>query len=58
MRKLSEDGEPALPGSGHMKPHLEYQKRLEKENKQLNNEIELLKRAAAYFAGNQRKGTR
>jgi transposase-like protein len=37
---------------------LEHQRRLEKENKQLRNEIEFLKKAAAYFAGDQRKGTR
>ena len=58
IRKLSEDEEYGLPGSGHMKPDLEYQRHLEKENKQLKNEIEFLKKAAAYFAGDQRKGTR
>jgi transposase len=58
IRKLSEDGEHGLPGSGHMKPDMAYQKQLEKENKQLKNEIEFLKKAAAYFAGDQRKGTR
>ena len=58
MKKLSEDVEFGLPGSGHMKPDLEYQRQLEKENKQLKNEVEFLKKAAAYFAGDQRKGTR
>jgi transposase len=58
MRKLFEDGEHILPGSGHMKPDLEYQRQLEKENRQLKNEVEFLKKAAAYFAGDQRKGTR
>jgi transposase len=58
MRKLSEDREYGLPGSGHMKPDMAYQKQLEKENKQLKNEVEFLKKAAAYFAGDQRKGTR
>ena len=58
MKKLSEDGENGLPGSGHMKPDMEYQRQLEKENRQLKNEIEFLKKAAAYFAGDQRKGTR
>jgi transposase-like protein len=37
---------------------LEYQRQLEKENRQLKNEITFLKKAAAYFAGDQRKGTR
>jgi transposase-like protein len=41
-----------------MKPDMAYQKQLEKENRQLKNEIEFLKKAAAYFAGDQRKGTR
>ena len=58
IKKLSEDGEYALPGSGNMKPDMVYQKQLEKENKQLKNEIEFLKKAAAYFAKDQRKGTR
>jgi transposase len=58
IKKLSEDGEHGLPGSGHMKPDLEYQRQLEKENRQLKNEITFLKKAAAYFAGDQRKGTR
>ena len=58
MKKLSEDAEFGLPGSGHMKPDLEYQRQLEKENKQLKNEVEFLKKAAAYFARDQRKGTR
>ncbi len=58
LRKLDEDGEHGLPGSGRMIPDTEYQNRLERENKQLRNEVEFLKRAAAYFAGDQKKGTR
>lgn len=58
IKKLSEDGEHALPGSGYMKPDEAYQRKLEAENRQLKNEIEFLKKAAAYFAGDQRKGTR
>jgi transposase len=58
IKKLSEDGEHGLPGNGHMKPDLEYQRQLEKENRQLKNEITFLKKAATYFAGDQRKGTR
>lgn len=57
IRQLEEDSEHGLPGSGRMKPDLEYQRRLEKENRQLKNEVEFLKKAAAYFAGDQRKGT-
>lgn len=58
MKKLSENEEHGLPGSGHMKPDMEYQRKLEKENKQLKNEIEFLKKAAAYFAKDQSKSTR
>ena len=57
IRQLEKDSEHGLPGSGGMKPDLEYQRRLEKENRQLKNEVEFLKKAAAYFAGDQRKGT-
>jgi transposase len=41
-----------------MRPDLEYVRRLERENRQLRNENEFLKKAAAYFAGDQRKSTR
>ncbi len=58
LRKLDEDDEHCFPGSGHMKAEAEYQRRLERENRQLRNEVEFLKRAAAYFAGDQKKGTR
>ena len=58
IRKLREDDVHGLPGSGHMKPDLEYQRGLEKENRRLKNEVEFLKKAAAYFAGDQRKSTR
>ena len=41
-------------GSGHIKPEdLEF-KRLQRENRELREEIEILKKAAAYFAKNQK----
>lgn len=58
IKKLSDDGEQGLPGSGHMKPDLEYQRQLEKENRQLKNEIEFLKKAAAYFMPGTREKVR
>lgn len=58
IKKLSEDEEHGLPGSGYMKPDIAYQRQLEREVRQLRNENEFLKKAAAYFAGDQRKGTR
>ncbi|ADY55696.1 transposase IS3/IS911 family protein [Syntrophobotulus glycolicus DSM 8271] len=41
-------------GSGHVKAEDEELKRLAKENKELREEIEILKKAAAYFAKNQK----
>jgi transposase-like protein len=41
-----------------MKPDEHYVRNLEKENRELKNEVEFLKKAAAYFAVDQRKSTR
>ena len=41
-------------GSGHVKAEDEEIKRLAKENKELKEEIEIFKKAAAYFAKNQK----
>lgn len=41
-------------GSGHIKPEDEEFKKLQKENRELREENEILKKAAAYFARNQR----
>lgn len=58
MKELRTDPKAGLPGSGHQKPDVEYQKKLEKENSELRKEIEFLKKAAAYFAVDQKKNTR
>jgi transposase len=55
IKKLSEDGEHSLPGSGHMKPDMAYQKQLEKENRQLKNEIEFLKKQQRTLPGTRGK---
>ncbi|HHY31301.1 MAG TPA: helix-turn-helix domain-containing protein [Syntrophaceticus sp.] len=55
IKKLSEDGEHGLPGSGHMKPNLEYQRQLEKENRQLKNEITFLKKQQRILPGTRGK---
>jgi len=39
-------------GSGHLSPEDEKLRRLEKENKDLKEDIEILKKAAAFFAKN------
>ncbi|SRR5690554_356394 len=58
VKKYSEDGVSAFPGRGKMKAEDEYIRKLEKENRQLKNEVEFLKKAAAYFAEDQKKSTR
>jgi len=41
-------------GSGHIKPEDLEIKRLQRENRELREELEILKKAAAYFAKNQK----
>ena len=48
IKKYQATGE--LPGAGQLVPEAEEMKRLRKENKQLQLENEILKKAAAYFA--------
>ena len=42
--------EDAFPGKGRMKPMEEELRRLQKENRQLKMDREILKKAAAFFA--------
>jgi transposase len=58
IKKISKDGSSAFPSSGKMNPDDEYIRNLERKNRQLENEVAFLKKAAAYFAEDQRKGTR
>jgi len=48
--QLITNGSKAFPGKGHMSPEKEELHRLRKENKQLQMEREILKKAAAFFA--------
>ncbi len=50
--QYANDPEQAFPGSGHLKPEAEEQRRLERRIKELEEENEILKKAAAYFAKN------
>lgn len=52
IKKFQESPEVPFPGSGHLRPEDEKLKKLEKENKELKEEIEILKKAAAFFAKN------
>lgn len=44
--------EQVFPGSGHLSPEDERIRQLEKENRDLKEEVEILKKAAAFFAKN------
>jgi len=48
--QLKTDSDQAFPGKGHMSPEIEELHRLRKENKRLQMEHEILKKAAAFFA--------
>ena len=48
--QLKTDSDQAFPGKGHMAPEIEELHRLRKENKRLQMEHEILKKAAAFFA--------
>ena len=50
MAKLSAEGDAAFPGRGHRPPLEEEVHRLRAENKRLQMERDILKKAAAYFA--------
>lgn len=54
VSRYRENNIKAFVGSGHVKPENEELKRLQKENKELKEENEILKKAAAYFAKNQK----
>lgn len=44
----------AFPGSGHMKPDEEELAKTKRRVRELEEEVEILKKAAAYFAKNSR----
>jgi Transposase and inactivated derivatives len=47
-------GSAAFPGKGHLKPDNAELRRLKRENEELREENEILKKAAAIFAQHQR----
>lgn len=49
-RQYKQDHSDAFPGHGNMKTKDEYIRRLERENKRLKEEREILKKATAFFA--------
>ena len=54
LRRYRENSAAPFVGSGHIKPEDEAMKRLQRENRELREENEILKKAAAYFAKNQK----
>lgn len=54
LKKYRERPNAPFPGSGRLSPDDERLRKLERENRDLREEIEILKKAAAYFAKNQK----
>jgi len=54
MKRYRENRDKAFVGSGRVLPENEEMVRLRREDKDLREENEILKKAAAYFAKNQR----
>ena len=54
VRRYRENSAKPFVGSGRILPENEEMVRLRRENKDLREEVEILKKAAAYFAKNQR----
>ncbi len=49
-------GEAAFVGKGNLRPEEAKIKKLQKENEELRQQIEILKKAAAYFAKENKNG--
>jgi transposase len=54
VEAYSEDPESAFPGSGNLKPENDELRRLQRRVKEQDEEIAILKKAAAYFAKNSK----
>ncbi len=54
VNEYRQDGNDAFPGKGHLKPEDAELRHLKRENEELREENEILKKAAAIFAKRQR----
>lgn len=54
VNEYRQDGNNAFPGKGHLKTEDAELRRLKRENEELREENEILKKAAAIFAKHQR----
>jgi transposase len=54
MKRIREHPEGPFPGSGKLSPEDDRLRKLERENRDLREEVEILKKAAVYFAKNQK----
>lgn len=54
VKYYKSDGDNAFPGSGNLKPEDDELRRLRRQLADLKEENEILKKAAAYFAKNQK----
>ncbi len=52
VKKYKQSPNAPFPGSGNLSPEDEKLRKLERENRELKEEIEILKKAAAFFAKN------
>ena len=54
LKRYRQNSKAPFVGSGHVKPEDVEMKRILRENRELREENEILKKAAAYFAKNQK----
>jgi transposase len=52
-KKFEDDGDEAFPGSGRQKPEDEEKRRLRRENRRLQMQVEILKKAVAIVSDRQ-----